>query len=650
MRLARSEAGVGDGGAAPAKPRRRTWQAPAVGGLLVVAAGLAITSLLGDSVTCDETSHLFAGMSYIKTGDYRMAPDHPPLAKFWCALPLLFVPHDWPSLDNDAWRTLDVYKLGQAWLFERNDGQRLVVIGRLMMVVLLLATLLVIYALGRILLGPGAALLATAIAALSPELLAHGRYITTDLPVTFCCALILLTFARLMQRATWLRLVAAALALGAASITKMSWPLVLPALAVMAFQTITTQTPRVPTRRPRPFVVIGSLVAMGLVTWATIWTCYQWRYTTAPRGRTSDEQARFETAESLFRSNMQTLLADPATRQPSDDMVPRVIRFAQEHRLLPEAYLLGLSYLRSSTGTRRAYLLGAYSNTGWLVYFPIAFAIKTPLATILLLGAGLLALVWRRTPIRDRVLHAGLCAFVVVYGGYVVLSNLNIGHRHLLPLYPVIYVYCGAAVAWWGTRLGRWLLGAAVAWLVAANAYIHPHYLAYFNELIGGPANGRHYLADSNLDWGQDLLRLADYARAHPQESIKLAYTGSALPTKYLNCKSLPSFLDFGPRADLTGGTYVVAVTQLLGVYDQEIRDDYWDEQKTRDYARLARSFRSQGWDEVEQRPGAAQEYERLRYKRLLNRLQHRDPDGMIGYSLMLYRLSDDEVAKLIAP
>ncbi|MCK4343559.1 MAG: glycosyltransferase family 39 protein, partial [Phycisphaerae bacterium] len=179
--------------------------------LLVVVAVLAVTSLVTDSPTFDEPFHLAAGLSYLKTGDFRLSPDHPPLARMWVAWPLLRADVEWPPPDNQAWIKTDNATFSVQWLFELNNkGHRFVLVGRCMMVVLLLATCLATYGLARTLFGPSAGLLALTLAALSPTLLAHGRLITTDLPITLCNVLVLLTFARLMRRITWPRLIAAA--------------------------------------------------------------------------------------------------------------------------------------------------------------------------------------------------------------------------------------------------------------------------------------------------------------------------------------------------------------------------------------------------------------------------------------------------------
>jgi len=270
-----------------------------IGVLLTLGTGLALTSLETDSVTFDETFHLGSGYSFWKTGDYRLTPDHPPLARLWAALPLLARNVSWPPADDKAWVQMDSASFCVQWLFS-NDAQHLVVLGRRMMVILLVATWLATSALARTLSGPRAALLALTLAVLSPTLLAHGRLVTTDLPITLCTVLVLLTFARLLQRLTWGRLVAAGLALAAAAVTKLSWPLLIPALLVMAAWTVLRREPlevpaaRRPAEAPGPAagkwrlvthrgeragLLAGAALFIGLIVWAGIWTTYGWQST-----------------------------------------------------------------------------------------------------------------------------------------------------------------------------------------------------------------------------------------------------------------------------------------------------------------------------------------------------------------------------------
>ena len=654
--------------------RRPRLHYAAVTLLLVFTAVRAISSLVGDSVTFDEPFHLAAGVNAWRNGDYRISPDHPPLGRMWAILPLLFMDYRWPDANHKGWREADDAAFCVHWLFELNDAQRLVVPARCMMVALLLGVCLVTYALGRMLFGPEAGLLALVLACLSPTLLAHGRLVTTDMPVTFGIALSLLTCGWLLRRASWPRLIAAAVALAITTLTKYSWPLVLPALGVMILWALIGRRPlEVPSpadtaaadnpprlltrRRQRVGVLLGACAFIGLVVWAGIWAGYRWRPTLlAPPPDDADPnvEAAFEQTRQIMIALWQIAFCDK-TGQPRTGWLPALLHWAADHHVLPEAYLFGIARTLFFTVERRAYLMGQYSDTGWRSYFPIAFLIKTPVPTQLLILAGLVALVLRRTRLRDAILLAGVSTFIVVYAGYVIQGTVNIGHRHLLPLYPPLLALAGASARWLTTRVGRGLIGVALAWLAVAHVRIHPHYLAYFNELVGGPANGYRYLADSNLDWGQDLLRLADYARKQPAEPIKLAYFGSAVPTHYLPCEALPSYFPFRPVAELTPGTYAVSATQLVGVYDPELRPTFWTPDACRAYAQLARiAAREPTPDDPPdvriQRDQAAREYAELRAKRLIVRLRERPPDERVGYSLLLYRLTAADIAELTRP
>ncbi len=642
--------------------------------LLLFTAFRAVTSLRSDSVTFDEPFHLVAGVNAWRNADYRLSPDHPPLARMWAALPVLFMGYRWPEADNRAWVDADSATFAVDWLFGLNDGQRLVVAGRCMMVVLLLATCATVYALARTLFGPAAGLLALVLAALSPTLLAHGRLITTDLPVALGITLTLLTFGLLLRRATWPRLIAAAATLAGTSLTKFSWLLVLPALSVMVVWAIMGRRPiEVPggpgaaetgatasvrpltRRRERLAVIAGACIFIALAVWIGIWTGYRWQVTifTAPPGTGPEAEAQVERTKQVMTVAWAAALRDTdGNVRPG---LPTLLHWAANAGILPEGYLFGLARTLFFTGQRRAYLMGEYSDIGWRSYFPIAFALKTPIAVQLLLAAGIVTLLLRRARAADQVLLAGVVTFAVLYAGYVINARVNIGHRHLLPLYPAFFVLASACCVWLTHRVGRWLVAGAVVWLLGAHVWIHPHYLAYFNELVGGPRHGYEYFVDSNIDWGQDLLRLAAYARAHPAEPIKLAYFGSAPPTKYLDCTALPSFFGFEPSAALTAGTYVTSVTQLVGVYDVEVRPDFWSVRARQTFGQFAEIAAQppppdETPDRRTQREQIVEEYDALRPKRLIARLRDRPPDDRVGYSMLVYRLTDADVEELTRP
>lgn len=651
--------------------RRLHWWAAAV--LLAVSAGLAISSLVRDSITFDETNHVAAGLSYLATGDLRMSPETPPLARIWAALPILFMDYRLPAPETCGWQEGDVWQWGKCLLCAFNDGDRLVFAARCQVVLLLLATEIVIYVCARLLGGPGAGLLALAIAAFCPTLLAHGRLATTDLPVALLSTLTLLTFARLFQCLNAGRMIAALLCIAALSVTKFSWVLVIPALVVMAGLAVFggrlwplrwfSRSAELSGKFRKSLVLGCVCLAVAGAVYLGIWSCYAWRYSMF-QGEGADRAGTLAVDNPAFPAlaNMDDVwkaaLCDDRG-QPLQNASTRMIAWACEKRLLPEGYLYGLAYLQRSAEVRPAYLLGETSQTGWRSYYPIAFAIKTPIGTMTLFAAGLIALL-RRSELRRRepVLLIGLLTLVGVFAGAAISSPLNIGHRHLLPVYPPLIALAGGAAGWCGSRFGRWIVALSAAGVLYANLSIWPNYLSYFNEFVGGPKNGQLYLLDSNLDWGQDLKRLADYARRHPAEDIKLAYFGSVEPGLYkIDCQELPSYFGFrSPIARLTAGTYVISATQLFGVYSPMAGRSFWESrdgqalyrQTANDAAQRAPTTESEA--DRRRRLDKTRQYEYMRGCRLLCKLSQRTPDERIGWSLFVYRLTQAEAETMAEP
>jgi hypothetical protein len=264
----------------------------------------------------------------------------------------------------------------------------------------------------------------------------------------------------------------------------------------------------------------------------------------------------------------------------------RALLFAARQQLVPEAYLFGFAWAELKSQVRGAYLRGRHSNTGFWNYFPWAFLLKTPMLTLLLVAAALGWAVWQR---RDVLLW--LLLPPLVHLGISMTSNLNIGHRHLLPMYPFLFVLCGGlATAWerWSPVARRWT-AAGVLGLAACGAFVvwwrpavvFPHYLAYFNELAGGPKRGAENLVDSNLDWGQDLPRLKQWLDVHQvHEPIGFCYFGMADPLahgiRYLN---LPGGYPFAPVGSLPARGYVVvSATNLKGVYFSKDGQAFWQQ------------------------------------------------------------------------
>ena len=240
---------------------------------------------------------------------------------------------------------------------------------------------------------------------------------------------------------------------------------------------------------------------------------------------------RFQIRSELDADWLFALHDHPAV-QRAVPTIAALVGWVDTYQLLPNAFSEGFLHGQGLVQGRPSFLAGSYSNFGWWYYFPIAFLIKTPLALLALFFVGLVSSV-RRGRILSLDGEAFLVVPIVLFLGVAMTSTLNIGLRHILPIYPFVIVL--AVVAARALADGKAKHGPAIcAVLLAAGvlefASVYPNNLAFFNRAVGGPSNGFRYLADSNIDWGQDLKPLKGWMDRNQVAHINLAYFGVADP------------------------------------------------------------------------------------------------------------------------
>lgn len=465
---------------------------------------LAVQSLVGDSPTMDEQNHVARGLAFLRTGDPRLSLEHPPLINSLSALLLLTMPELRLPTDHPSWeRREGWYEFADLFLWRYNhDVTRIIFLARLPIVWLTLALALLGYRFAGEMWGRAAALPALGLLLFEPNLLAHGRYATTDMGATlftFLTTWLLWRLWRLPGRRRWLAWALVAGAMGLAFGSKLSAlgfvPLWL-ALAVLPLY------PSGATSRGRAAITrVLQLVAAGAAALLVVWLIFGLEW-----GRFAFVSAALE-AYNRLAGPMPTFWAG-----------------------LEQAALLG------GGGRSPAFLFGRFAENGFLGYFPAAFLVKTPLIVIIL-GAAAIILLLHRPDTRRRALFL-LIPFVGTYL-FLMQSALNIGYRHALPGLPYLLLLAAGLAAPELQRSARWRgwPRAAAGWGAVGVAlvalWIHPHYLSYFNLAAGGPANGYRVLTDSNVDWGQDLLRLQSWMAANDVASVKLGWFGTADPTYY---------------------------------------------------------------------------------------------------------------------
>ena len=522
---------------------------------------LMFFSSLNESAIMDELAHIPAGYSYLTQKDYRLNPEHPPLAKDLAAFPLIFLNLNFPT-EVKAWAE-DIngqWDMGRIFLYESgNDADRILFWSRLPMMILALVFGWLIFYVSRRLYGDRVGLLTLLFYASSPTFVAHSRYVTTDLAAAFGFFIAITVLVRYLESPSPRRLMFCGIVLGIALLMKFSLALLIPFYVLIYFL-------RVFLNKEDGSLFYGWLKASfnllitfalsGLVI-AAIYQFHVWNYPTER-----------QITDTLF--NLSSFGFRPAADSVSFMASQPVLRGLGQ-------YFLGLlMVIQRAAGGNTAYLFGEVSSNGWWYYFPAAYLLKEPLAFLILtliavfvalkstLGAKSkslsIALEWMRD---NFFLTAGIL-FIAIYWLQSMRSPLNIGIRHVLPTYPFIYLLVSRELMRWlrsyslyePRSIGEWIyllyekyvkslpkyfvLSLLGLWMVLGAITSFPSYLSYYNELAGGTGRGYKYIVDSNYDWGQDLKRLRDFTQTNKIENIALDYFGGGSPQYYLGEKFTP--------------------------------------------------------------------------------------------------------------
>ena len=531
-----------------------------VAAAVALQVGLSVHAMRGSSATFDEGAHLPAGYTHLALLDHRLNPEQPPLVKLLAAAPLVALGPEVKTTDV-SWTEARQWEFGRRFLYRWNDGDRLLFLGRLPVVALAACLVIAVFLIAERRFGATAAVAAALLAALSPDVLAHGSLVTTDLAFALFFFLSVVATERLLEQATARRLCAAGLATGAAFATKFSAPILLLVFAAFALRVLLRSRPletalvgeahEVKAKLARLAHVFGWLAAVGALSLLVVWSSYGFH------GRLSSDPAVRDELRRPLVSEQAGLLRS-------------AVAWAGRARLVPEDFSRGLLFVTEHSAARPTFLLGERRDSGFPYYFAVTFLLKTPVPLLLLAALALFRM--PRLPRREALL---LWLPVAVYVAATATRGLQIGHRHLLPIYPFLFVAAGeaaAALVAWRAPKGAWLAGALALWYAGGTLLQHPHHLAYFNEIAGGSRNGWRLLVDSNLDWGQDLKRLAEWTRANHVGKLKLSYFGSADPAYYgIDSEALPGYTS-PHAARITreiepGDTVAVSATNLQGVY-----------------------------------------------------------------------------------
>lgn len=490
---------------------------------LLLLAVQTVGGAVASSATFDEPYHLGAGYAYLCTGDARLNNHHPPLVDAWLAVPLLLRRPRLP-LDHGAWQQAQYGTFGDVFVWQANPdlALRMIWLARLPNVALALLLGAALCRWTSRLAGRSAGLLALTIYVLDPGIVANAALATNDLGVATMFFFAAWAWWEWLERPSTVRLVLAGLLAGAACTSKYSGLVVGPIAFLLALAYPLGGDSRVKGWLRRA----GGLVGWGVICLLTIWAVYGFSVTDGLPAAAFWEGLRFQAG-----------------------------RIA---------------------GGQPVYALGRVWPNGVWFYYPLAFLLKTPLPTLLLLAAGVAVAIRRRA----WRMASALGIPALVFGTTAMTSALQLGYRYLLPLLPFVHGLAGYAAtaiprspfSSKKTGLRAATVGALVLWLALDAVAIYPHHLSFFNVLAGGAANADRYLVDSNLDWGQDLPALKGRMQERDIPFVYLGYFGSAVPDAYgVRYWPTPGFLRFVGDAESMAfnpytpdpGWYAVSRTSL---------------------------------------------------------------------------------------
>jgi hypothetical protein len=554
----------------------------AIAALLIVHAGLVAWISYVNSPTLDEVGHLAAGLSHVLSGRFDLYRVNPPLVRSLAAVPVLLArPRmDWTHYFQGP-RSRAEFSVG-ADFFTANQARSfwLITLARCGCIPLSLIGAWTCYRWAGRLYGPRCGLLALTLWCFDPNILASAAQITPDVGAAALGCLAGYAFWRWLQDPDWIRTAAAGLALGLAELTKTTWvvlfclwPLLWLAWLARGSWVRDRQPGTSCTARSAPAKQAGMLVVILVLALNVINLGYGFEGTLT---RLKD----FPFVSSALTGG--TLASATGGNRFAGTALGEI------PVLLPSNYVRGIDVQKHDFEMGLvSYLAGVQRQPGWWYYYLYAAAVKVPLGTWLL-GAITLTMTFRRRELAhaadELVLLAPALAVLVLVSSQ---TGFNRHFRYVVPALPFALI--------WASKAGHLIAcrdwaAASVVFLAAAGSVVsslavYPHSLSYFNELAGGPTGGPAHLLDSNIDWGQDLLNLRRWLKAHPEAAgMKVAYFGAFDPRLAgINAVEPPrgpmgsdEDADRAPELGPQPGWFAVSVNYVYGYRHSEVDKPYF--------------------------------------------------------------------------
>ena len=498
------------------------------------------------SLTIDEPNHIRAGLEQWRTGQYSGGMgwnDHPPLSRLLCTIPAINqkfqvpnpkpeTPHTYPTGDR---KTVLPSPAAMAWHTRPVNAVLGAILG------------LLLWTAARSLYSTSAANLALALFAFSPSLIAHFSLAGTNDGV-----MALMTFATTFQLYWWrherslFQTGLLGLVLGGLLLAKTaSLPLFTAAVGLVLILKADAVS-----LWPNEWNWKDAATVL-IISFLVVWGAY-----------------RFHVSRiTLSANDIRVRVAipkrpDPIVYQPAQPVSVSLPVPAYE-------FVQGIWFrIKDNKEGHPGFLLGHSYYGGSRAYFPMTVLLKWPTVVLFLSLVAILMVVSRRMRLpRDFALWA---IFPVLYFVFALFTRVNIGERHILPVYPFALLLCAGL---WELTKGRRAVLALIVLALAVHAFdvlrYAPDYLSYFNLFVS-PTNSYKLLSDSNVDWGEGLIALRKYQQAYSNEVIHLAYSGTIDPVVY-GVHALPLM----PNQRVSG-TVIISANYLSGQTLEDPNSYHW--------------------------------------------------------------------------
>jgi len=509
------------------------------------------------SPTVDEPTHILAGHRHWQCRDFGINFEHPPFVKLLATLPLNFRTLAEPNWEcgSRITKQADVFKAGAEFLID-NEIDGILVPARLLAAMLSLLLAALVFVAARKMFGPWEAVTALVILSFEPNLIAHGSLVTTDMALaltSLASACALYFYARIPS---WKSILLIGSAFGLMLASKHSAAIFFPVLFVIFvadgifYRVAGLSLPREITRR------VAVFAASLLIGVATLWAFYGFQYYALPdASRPSVDLREYIAANSL---------PDVAR-----SFQAKGVLLIERLGVLPESYALGLADVIAS-GSRSTSIFGRTYQTGRWIYFPLAFLVKTSIVLLVLMPFGVL-LAFVAAPRRREMLY--LLAPPAFFFAFSLTSKINIGVRHILPVYGFFIIVAAAGAVWMSRRFAyfRYALATLLLFHSVAAFRTAPNYIGFSNELWGGTDNTyKVFPGDSNLDWGQNEKQVSEYlARENITDCWYAGWGNLELLNAMVPCRQMPNTFPrleiplADPVPPVIDGTVLVSVANL---------------------------------------------------------------------------------------